>query len=150
VAQALDLDEPAIGGKADLAQLGQIAQAPTDAEVVAVVDGGFGAQRPMFLVILLDPGVLVMDVQGGGDVLGEDSGSELSRGPAGDPAVEDQLDLFWTTQIEVLADHLLEEHAAMHRSVEHLGQGELGLEDREVEAIAGLAIRAGERVGQST
>src|ERR1700680_4457749 len=40
-----------------------------DTEVVGVVDGGLGAQGAVFLVVLLDPCVLVIDVQGRGDVL---------------------------------------------------------------------------------
>jgi hypothetical protein len=43
VAQALHVEQPAIGRKADRAQLGQIVRASADAEVVAVVDGGLGA-----------------------------------------------------------------------------------------------------------
>src|SRR6516225_7815639 len=54
MAHALDLDEPAIGRKTDLAQLGEIVQALADAKVIGVVDGGLGAQGPIFLVILLD------------------------------------------------------------------------------------------------
>ena len=71
-----------------------------------------------------------------------------ARRPAGDPAIEDQLNLLGTAEVEVLADHLLEEQAAVHRPVEHLGQRELGLQDRDVVAVAGLAIRAGERMRQ--
>jgi hypothetical protein len=70
--------------------------------------------------------------------------------PAGDFAIEDRLHLFWATQVEVLADHVLEEQAPVHRPVEHLGQGELGLQDRDVIAIAGLAIGPGEGVWQQT
>ena len=54
VAHALHLDEPAIGGKADLAQLGEVGQVLADPEVIGVIDRGFGAQGPIFLVILLD------------------------------------------------------------------------------------------------
>ena len=48
VAQSLHIEEPAIGRKADGTQSWQVAKAPADAEVVAVVDGGLGAQRPVF------------------------------------------------------------------------------------------------------
>ena len=39
MAEALDFEEAAIGGKTNLAQLGQVDQALADAEVVGVVDG---------------------------------------------------------------------------------------------------------------
>ncbi len=122
MAQTFDFEQPAIGRKADLAQLRQVVQALADTEVVAVVDGRLGPQGPTFLVVLFDPRVLVIDVQGRSDVLGDDAGAELPRCPAGDGAVEDQPDLLWATQIEVLADHLFEEEAAVHGPVEHLGQ----------------------------
>src|SRR5580700_9422009 len=77
MAQTLDFEQPAIGRKADLAQLRQVVQALADAEVVAVVDGRFGPQGPTLLVVLRDPRVLVIDVQGRGDVLGDDAGAEL-------------------------------------------------------------------------
>ena len=79
VAQTLDFEQPSIGRKADLAQLRQIVQTLADAEVVAVVDGGLGAQGPVFLVILLDARVLVVDVQGRSHVLGHDG---CGTGPA--------------------------------------------------------------------
>src|SRR5215813_6473577 len=107
VTETLDFEQPSIGGKADFAQLRQIVQLSADAEVVSVVDGGLGTQGAVFLVILLEPRVLVVDVQRGGDVLGDDPGTELSRSPAADGAIEDQLHLLWAAQVEVLADHLL-------------------------------------------
>jgi len=42
--------------------------------------------------------------------------------------------------IEVLANHLLEEDASRHRLVEYLGERELGLQDGELVAIARGAI----------
>ena len=41
--------QSAVGRKADLAQLWKVVQAPADSEVVGIVDGGFGAQRPISL-----------------------------------------------------------------------------------------------------
>ena len=98
-------------------------------KVVGVVDRCFGAQSALFLMILLDPCVLVIDMEGGCDALGEDAGAEPSRGAPVDAALKDELDLIRTAEIEVFADHLFEKQAAVHRAIEHLGQGELGLED---------------------
>jgi hypothetical protein len=47
--------------------------------------------------------------------------------------------LLGATEIEVLADHLLEEDAAVHRAIEYLGQGKLGLQDRDVVAMTDLS-----------
>jgi len=105
----LDIEQAAVGRKTDFAQLRQIKQTPADAEIVAVIDGGFGAQGAVFLVVLLDPGVFVLDVQGRCYVLGQDAGPNPSRCLAVDLAIEDQLDVLRATEIEVLADHLFEE-----------------------------------------
>jgi hypothetical protein len=60
--------------------------------------------------------------------------------------IEDQAHFLGATEIEVLADHLFEEQAAMHGPIEHLGQRELGLQDRDIIAIAGGPISTGERM----
>ena len=62
--------------------------------------------------------VLVVDDQGWRD----DAGAESPRRPARGPAIEDQLHLLGSAEIEVLTDHLLEEQAAVLRLIEHLGQ----------------------------
>ena len=43
---------------------------------------------------------------------------------------------------------LLEEDPPGHRAVEHLGQGELGLQDRQLIAVAGGLVFWDEQVGQ--
>ena len=83
MAEALDVEQTSVGRKADLPQGGQILQPFADAEVAGVVDGGLGAQGAAFLVVLLDPRVLVVDVQRRGDALGQDAGAEASRRAAG-------------------------------------------------------------------
>ena len=65
---------------------------------------------------------------------------------ARDPAIEDELDLLGTAEVEVLADHLFKEQAAVHRPVEHLRGRELRLQDRDVVALAGLTVRRREGV----
>ena len=105
-----------------------------------------------FLVVLLDAGRLVVDVQRRDDAVGEDPGAEPARGrrrlAADDAPVEDQRDPVGAADVEVLADDLLEEHPPGQGPVQHLGEGELGLQDRDVVAVAGPAVRGGERVRQ--
>src|SRR5713101_6613400 len=62
VTDALDVEQTSVGRKADLAQFREIFDAPADGEVAGVVDGGFGAKRLSLLVVLLDAGLLVIDV----------------------------------------------------------------------------------------
>jgi len=49
---------------------------------------------------------------------------------ADDLPVEDEADLVRAADVEVVADQLLEEDPPAHRGVQHLGEGELGLQDR--------------------
>src|SRR5262249_7046475 len=112
MAEPFELEQASIGGKADLTQLRQVGQTLADLEVVSVVDRGLGPERTAFLVVLLDAGALVVDVQRGRDALGEDAGAEAAGGGTDDLAVEDQLDLVGAAEVEVLANDLLEEQAA--------------------------------------
>src|SRR5271170_3314051 len=93
------------------------------------------AKRLSLLVVLLDAGLLVIDVQRRHHAVGDDTGAEPPRRAAAHLAVEHQAHLAGAADIEVLADHLLEEDAPRHRLVEHLGERELGLQDGEVVAI---------------
>ena len=56
---------------------------------------------------------------------------------ADDAPVEDQADLVGAADVEVVVQHLLEEDPPGDRAVEHLGQGELRLQDRQLVAVAG-------------
>src|ERR1700693_5302666 len=67
----------------------------------------------------------VIDVQRRDHAVGDDTGAEPPRRAAAHLAVEHQAHLAGTADIEVLADHLLEEDAPRHRLVEHLGEREL-------------------------
>ena len=71
----------------------------------------------------------------------------VARGPRRiGRGVEDETDLIGAADVEVVADDLLEEDPTRDRCVEHLGQGELGLQDRQVVAMAGGPIGRGERM----
>ncbi len=65
-------------------------------------------------VVLLQLGASVVDVQRRGDALGDDPGAEPSWGAEAsapeDASVEDEADLVGTTDVEVLADDVFEEH----------------------------------------
>jgi hypothetical protein len=152
VADGLDAEEASVGLEADLPQGGQVVQPFADAEVAGVVDGRLGAERSSFLVVLLDLGVFVVEVQARGDPAGQHAGAEPAGGlvaAAGDdPAVEDHADVVGASDVEVVADDLLEEDASGCRPVEHLGEGELGLQDRDVVGEAGGDVVVGERVRQ--
>jgi hypothetical protein len=63
-----------------------------------------------------------------------------------DAAAEDQADLVRAAEVEVVADHLLQEDPAGHRPVQHLGEAELGLHDGGVVAVPGGSVVLGERV----
>lgn len=46
-----------------------------------------------------------------------------------DATSKNQLHVVRASEIEVLTDHFLEEHAPLGGAIEHLGQGEFGLQD---------------------
>src|SRR3954470_5999850 len=149
VADALDVKQTSVGRKANLAQFGEIFDASANFEVAGIVDGRLGSKRLSLLVILLDPGLLVIDVQGRHDAVSDDARAEPARRTADHPAVEHEAHLARPAKIEVLADHLLEEDAPGHRGIEHLGQGELGLQNGQRIAIARGAVARWKRMRQS-
>ena len=69
-----------------------------------------------------------------------------ARAAADRTGVEDETDLIGAADVEVVADDLLEEDLTRGRCVEHLGQGELGPQDRQVVAVASGPIGRGERM----
>jgi hypothetical protein len=66
-----------------------------------------------------------------------------------DLPVEDQADPVRAAGVEVVADDVLEEHPPAHGLVEHLGQGELSLEDRDLIAVPRITVGVGQRPGQA-
>jgi hypothetical protein len=49
----------------------------------------------------------------GGHIVGQDAGAKPCRGVARYTSIGEKLDLFRAAEIEIVADHLLEEQAAM-------------------------------------
>ena len=124
-------------------------EASADTEVTGVIDGGLGPEGLALLVVLLDLGVLVIDVKRWGDPNGYDPGAKAPGCTTGHSSRKDQGDLIWAAEVQVVTDNLLEEHPSGEWAVEHLPEGELGLEDRDVVAVAGPAVLPGEGVGQA-
>jgi hypothetical protein len=74
MADALDVEQTSVGRKADLAQFLKIFEASADRKIAGVVDGRFSPKRLSLLVVLLDAGFFVIDVQRGHDAVGDDAG----------------------------------------------------------------------------
>ena len=148
VRDGLDVEQTSVGLEADAAKRGQVAQVLADTEIARVVDGGLGTQCPAFLVVLLDARTLVVHVQRGNHALGDHAGAKPPRGAPANAPLEDQLHLTGPADIEVLANHFLEERAPGHRPVQHLGERELRLQDRDVVAVARRPVRRRERMRQ--
>ena len=99
-------------------------------------------------MILLDARVLVVDVQRWLHALGDHPRAKAGWRALVDAPVEDQLHLVRPPQIQVVTDHTLEERTSVQRTVEHLGEGELGLQDRHLVEQAGKPVGTAERVRQ--
>jgi hypothetical protein len=144
----LDVQQTSVGSKAKLPHRGKIDQSAAEAKIPGIVDDGFRPQGPAFLEVLLDPALLVVDVQRGHYPLGDDAGTKAARGVFAHPPVEDQLHVVGSAEVEVLADDLLEEDPSGDGAVQHLGQGALRLQDGEVVAIARRAVLRGKGLRQ--
>ena len=79
MADPLDVKQAPAGGEADLLQFRKMRQPLGHAEVGGVVDRGFRSERFAEFVVLLDLGVLVVDVQARDDPVGDDAGAEPAR-----------------------------------------------------------------------
>jgi len=120
----------------------------TDSEVVAVVDGGLGAEGAAFLQVLLDLRGFVVDLEPGRVVAVEDPGVEATGGGGDDPAGEDDGDALGPAEGELVAERLLEPQPARLRAVEDARVGELELAEGQLVAVAALAVLGGEGRGQ--
>src|SRR6266704_4057946 len=103
--------------------------------------------RLEIIVVLLDLRVLVAGVQARGDPVGDDPGAEPARGGAralaDDAAAEDQADLVGPANGQVVGGGLAGKDPPADRLVQDLGEGELGLQHRDVVAAAWSAAEYG-------
>ena len=114
MADAFGVQQAPVGGVADLGQGGEVRQLFSDAEVARLVERGFRSERSPFLQVLLDLGLLVVQVEVGAGPAGNDLGPE---GPWGgvlaaqpDLAAEDDVHLVRQADVDVVADQLLEKN----------------------------------------
>ena len=91
LAQLLDVQETSIGPETNLPKGRQISKPFADPEVARLVDGGLRSQPTAFLVVLLDLGVLVVNVQRRPHPFGQDPRPEAARRSFGNAAPKDQL-----------------------------------------------------------
>ena len=110
---------------------------------------GFGPERLVLFVVLLDARLLVVDVERRDDAFGENPRAELAGGLPRDAAIENELHVIGPAEVEILAHDLFEQMAACARPVEDLGQGEFRLEDRELVAIPRGTVGGGEGMRQA-
>ena len=99
-------------------------------------------------MVLLDARSFVVDVQRRNDSVGDHPRAKRSRGTFGNPALKDELNLFGTTDVEVLPNHFLEEDPSAYRAIEHLGKREFDLENGKLIAVTSLAILGSEGMRQ--
>ena len=88
VAETFDFEKTSVGVKADLPESRQVTQSFAEVEVTGVVDGGFGADPDLgdagdLFHVLLDVGILVLDMQGGDDPLGQHTRAKAAGRSAG-------------------------------------------------------------------
>ena len=90
------------------------------------------------------------DPDAGVDMSGEDASAERPlTAPPGKAAVEEELHPLGAAEVEVVADHLLEELAAVQRAIEDLSAADLELENGELVAVPGSAVFVAQRAGQT-
>ncbi|MGH3267907.1 MAG: hypothetical protein ACRDN1_02385, partial [Trebonia sp.] len=154
LAGALSLQYAPVHGAGLALEFGEVGQAGVAADVAGAVDDGLDPHRPPVLEVLLDPGVLVEDVQDhaagvGADGRAVDGGAEGAGGIALDAPPEDDLDAGGPADVEVVRDESLEEEPGAAGGVEHDGPGCPGLPHRALPPVAGVAVGGPERHGDA-
>jgi len=123
-------------------------EASANAEVTGIIDGGLGAQGTALLVVLLDSGAFVVEMEGRVDIRGKDSGAKAAGRAPGNSASEDKLYAAGAAQVDVVSYDLLEELTSGKGAVEDLGKADLELEDGEVMVIACPSVFGGKGLRQ--
>ena len=91
-------------------------------------------EAPAFFEVLLEMGVLVVDVQTRLDAVGNDPRAVSvggRRSPAREPTGKEQADPIRAAQIQILPNDTFKKMAALDGTVENLGQTDFELTDRD-------------------
>ena len=131
---AFDREQGAVDLIAEGAQVRKLVEGFPEIEVVGIVDGEFGAKAPTFFEVLLEMGVLVVDVQTRLDAVGNDPCAipvRGRRGPAREATGEQQTDPIRAAEVQILPNDAFEKMAAVDGPVENLGQTDFELAERD-------------------
>ena len=123
-----------------------------EVEVIGIVDREFGAEAAAFFEVLLEMGVLVLDVETRLDAVGDDRACGSRRRAAAsarEPTREEQADAIGRPRSRFSRMTAFEEMAALDRTVEDLGQTDFELADRDAMIEAGGPVGGAQRPGQA-
>ena len=118
----------------------QVMQSSLAAEIGRRIAHRFDAQGTPFFEVLLDPRVLVEDVDDDVHATRDHPGRKRAVGVGSDPTTEDQLHFVGAAQIEVVGNECLEEAAGPSGCIEHQGARDFDLAHRELPPVASLLI----------
>ena len=148
MAQLLDVQKTSVGCEGQFPQAREIVKRLTDAKIAGVVDDQFRPQRACFFEVLLEERTFVVEPQAGNHLMRDEPGAEAGLGVVRNAAVKDQLHVFGASEINVVAQHLLEEQPARERTIKDLRAGELGLLNKQLIAEAGRTVFGRKRMRQ--
>ena len=118
VRDALDLQQFGIDLPPDRAQVGQGVQTFGPLEVEWIVDGSFCPQSALLFEVLLDVGMLVVDVQAGRDAVGNHArlvAETWWRRASVEPRWKQEADAIGATEVQIVANDRFEELATVDR-----------------------------------
>ncbi|MBZ5585196.1 MAG: hypothetical protein LAQ30_23915 [Acidobacteriia bacterium] len=109
VADAFDFQQAPTDVPANLLQVGQVRQSLVHVEVVGVAEDPFRPAAASFLEVLFQIEILVLNVQAGVHPFLDDPRAKLAGELLGHHAVKNQLHPVGPSQVQVVANDLLEE-----------------------------------------
>ena len=143
LSDTLGLEEFSVDLISMVSEEGEVFESFATTEVDRPIDGGFGSEGSSVFEVLLDVRELEVDMDGRGDVFGDDAGP-IAKGRGWVSFIQlsrkQEADTVRATEIEMVSDDLFEEEASMKRSVENLSEADLHLPDGEFVIVASSSI----------